>query len=272
MSKRETSRAPRVTIVTPVFNFVRHLEETVASVVAQTYRDWELFIVDDGSTEPAADAVLDRLERRGFAVLRTENRGVGAARNHGIANGRGELILALDSDDKLAPTFLERTIARLDESPEAGLAVTGTRFFGSRHGKVIPPDCKLVELLCLNVVGSHGITRRTCWEEAGGWPTRDVGDVDGVDDWSFLISILEHGWTWVVVPEHLFLRRVREDSYSARNRRPERRRELLRELIRLHEPTYRDHHVDVFLVHDAKIRRLQSTGPAARARRLLRRF
>ena len=269
MAVDRTTR-PRVTVVTPVYNVVRYLEETVQSVVAQTYRDWELIIVDDGSTDPAARTALDELEQRGFTLIRTEDRGLAASRNTGARRGQGEFLLVLDSDDKLAPTFLERTVACLDAAPDAGFAVTGTRLFGSRRGKRMPPESDLVRLLCLNVVGSHWLTRRTCWEQAGGWPERSVADVDGVDDWSLAIAILEHGWRWAVVPEYLFHRRVREKSFSARNREPERRREILRELIRLHEATYREHHVEVFLTMDATIRRLQSTGPAAKARRLLR--
>jgi hypothetical protein len=136
----------------------------------------------------------------------------------------------------------------------------------------MPAKCDLVTLLCTNVIGPYGLTRRACWEQVGGFPERKDADIDGMDDWSFPISLLEYGWTWTVVPEYLFHHRVRAGSYAARNRQPERRQEMLRELIRLHEQTYRDHHVDVFLHLDAKIRRLESTGPAARLRRALRRF
>ena len=75
--------------------------------------------------------------------------------------------MVLDSDDKLAQTFLERTVACLDAAPDAGFAVTGTRLFGSRRGKLMPPESDLVRLLCLNVVGPHWLTRYVLG--AGGW-------------------------------------------------------------------------------------------------------
>jgi glycogen synthase len=272
VSGTDTPAAPRVTVVTPVYNVVKYLPETVASLEAQTYPGWELIIVDDGSTDPAAAAVLDAYGERGFTLIRQEDSGLAAARNTGIAAGSGEFLVMLDPDNKLAPTFLERTIERLDATPGAGVAVTGLHLFGAIRGKVMPPPNDLVSLLCTNVIGPYGLTRRRCWEQAGGFPTRTDADIDGMDDWSFAISVLEHGWTWTVVPDYLFYHRVRRGSFAARNRQPGRRRELLRELIRLHEDTYREHHVDVFLHLDAKIRRLESTGPAARLRRLLRRF
>ncbi|HEU0304029.1 MAG TPA: glycosyltransferase family A protein [Gaiellaceae bacterium] len=272
MSATDTPGAPRVTVVTPVYNVVKYLPETVASLEAQTYSGWELVIVDDGSTDPAAVALLDGYRGRGFTVIRQEDSGLAAARNTGIAAGTGEYLVMLDPDNKLAPTFLERTIERLDATPEAGVAVTGLHLFGAVRGKAMPPPCDIVSLLCTNVIGPYGLTRRTSWEQVGGFPTRADADIDGMDDWSFAISVLERGWTWTVVPEYLFYHRVRRGSFAARNRQPERRQALLRELIRLHEDTYREHHVDVFLHQDAKIRRLESTGPAARLRRLLRRF
>jgi glycosyltransferase involved in cell wall biosynthesis len=267
------SSDPRVTVVTPVYNVVRYLDETVESLVAQTYRGWELIIVDDGSTAPEAETVLDDYRRRGFPVIRQADSGLAAARNTGVRAGKGEFLVMLDADNKLAPTFLERTVAQLDAAPEAGVAVTGMHFFGALRGKSMPPPCDLVTLLRTHALGGpFGLTRRACWEQVGGFPERTQADIDGMDDWSFSISLVEHGWTWTVVPEYLFYHRVRSGSYAARNRQPERRRELLRELIRLHESSYREHHAEVFIAMDAKIRQLQSTGPAARLRRLLRRF
>ena len=271
--ERPQSAHPRVTVVTPVYNVVRYLRETVDSVVAQTYRDWELIIVDDGSTDPDAITTLDGYRQRGFTVLRQEDSGLAAARNAGIAAGSGEYLVMLDSDNKLAPTFLERTVARLDETPAAGVATTGIRFFDGLRGTSMPPEGDLVTLLCRCVLGGpFGLTRRACWEQVGGFPDGTVADIDGMDDWSFLISVLEHGWTWTVVPEYLFYHRVRRGSFGALNRKPERRPELLRELIRLHEDTYRTHHVEVFLAMDEAILDLQRTGPVAKLRRLLRRF
>ncbi len=265
--------SPRVTVVTPVYNLVRYLPETVASVDAQTYPHWEHVIVDDGSTSAEAAALLGTYERAGRTVIRTENRGIGAARNTGFSAGSGEYLLALDSDDRLAPTFLERTVAALDAAPGAGLAAPGFTMFGAVRGRRLAPEFDLVALLCGNVVGAFAVIRRRCWEEAGGYPERsDTLDLDGIDDWSLFLSIIGRGWTWVTVPEYLFEYRVRRDSKSASNREPDVRRDLVRTLARFHEPLYRDHVVEVFAAMDTKVRQLESSGPSARVRRLLRRL
>src|SRR5262245_28434263 len=112
---------PRVSVIMPVFNAGRWLPQALASVEAQTFRDFELVIVDDGSTEDRTRRLLDVAARRpGITVHRTDNRGPSHARNLAIERARGPYILPLDADDYLAPTFLARTVPVLDAHPDLG--------------------------------------------------------------------------------------------------------------------------------------------------------
>ncbi len=108
---------PRVSVVIPCWNQACFLPEAVESVVAQTFRSFEIVVVDDGSPDDTA-AVAQRLAKHhpdvAIRLLRQENAGLAAARNAGIAAAHGELVLPLDSDDRIQPDYLERLVAALD--------------------------------------------------------------------------------------------------------------------------------------------------------------
>lgn len=116
-----TSRPPRVSVVMPAFNAERYVRETLDSVSAQTFADWELVVFDDGSTDGTVDvanSVAATDER--VVVLRGVNEGVAAARNRGFAatDAASEFVIFLDNDDVWHPELLATLVAMLDEHPE----------------------------------------------------------------------------------------------------------------------------------------------------------
>lgn len=114
--------SPAVSIVLPTFNRVDVIGRAIDSVMKQTFEDWELLIVDDGSTDGTAEAV-SHLDPR-IRVLRQENAGVYTARNHGLAKALGRYLTFLDSDDEWAPHFLELTTAFLRHHPDEHFVTT----------------------------------------------------------------------------------------------------------------------------------------------------
>lgn len=121
---------PRVSVIIPTYNRLGFLREALDSVHAQTFRDFEVIVVDDGSTEDIAGGVADHPTQP--RVVREERSGPGAARNRGVELARAELIAFLDSDDLWAPTKLERFVAMLDQSPETRIA----------YGPMLPVDAE----------------------------------------------------------------------------------------------------------------------------------
>ena len=95
---------PKVTIVIPCYNHGAYLPETLKSVHEQTFQDFEIIVVDDGSSDPATVTILRNLEMNRTRVIHTANHGVSAARNRGIAEARGTYILPLDADDLIEVT------------------------------------------------------------------------------------------------------------------------------------------------------------------------
>lgn len=112
-----------ISVVIPLYNMKPYIRRAVDSVLGQTYRDFELIVVDDGSTD-GGDEVVASLQDPRILLVRQENSGVSVARNRGIAMARGELIAFLDADDAWKPGFLESIIQLRKKFPQAGIYAT----------------------------------------------------------------------------------------------------------------------------------------------------
>lgn len=136
--------SPKVSIVMPCFNAAAHLARSVGSVQAQDLQDWELVVVDDGSTDDSWQ-VLQSLARDDPRIrpLRQPNAGAASARNTGLMAAKGEFTAFLDSDDTWDPTFLSAMLGALEPHPEAGIAYCGWQNIGLGGGRdkpYVPPD------------------------------------------------------------------------------------------------------------------------------------
>ncbi|MBI5948601.1 MAG: glycosyltransferase family 2 protein [Chloroflexi bacterium] len=127
---------PLVSVIIPVHNGAGLIGETLESVYWQTYRDWEIVVVDDGSTDETPE-ILRR--QPCLRVIRTEKRGPAAARNTAIAAARGDLLALLDGDDLWTPDKLETHVAAMLARPECGFATTLHREF-VEDGVVLPKE------------------------------------------------------------------------------------------------------------------------------------
>jgi glycosyltransferase involved in cell wall biosynthesis len=112
----------RVTAIVPVYNGAATIAEAIDSALAQSYRDLEVIVVNDGSTDATAE-VLRRFDGR-IRVIERKNGGIAAARNTGVAASQSEYLAFLDCDDIWAPTMVERTVAALDDHRDCVLAYT----------------------------------------------------------------------------------------------------------------------------------------------------
>src|SRR5437867_457309 len=108
---------PRVSVVIPCYNLGRFLDEAVDSVLAQTFQDFEIVVVDDGSTDQETQRLLADYRKPGTRVVRSPNRGLPAAKNLGLAETTGPYVCMLDADDRLDPQLLAKSVAALDGDP-----------------------------------------------------------------------------------------------------------------------------------------------------------
>ena len=131
---------PRVSVILPCYNAARYLPRALDSVRAQTYRDFEIIVIDDGSTDADTLAYLDALAGD-VRLVRQSNRGLAGARNRGFEEAAGELVVPLDCDDYLSPDFLDKTLAVIDTDPEvAGISSRVETVMNSRvPGRQLAP-------------------------------------------------------------------------------------------------------------------------------------
>lgn len=112
---------PIVSVIIPLYNKRRFIRRAVDSVLNQTYRDLELIVVDDGSTDGGLD-ICSRMDDSRMRVIRQGNAGPGAARNKGIEGSRGKYLAFLDADDEWMPELLETCVNALEDNPTCGAA------------------------------------------------------------------------------------------------------------------------------------------------------
>lgn len=135
--------APLVSVIIPAYNAARFIGETVETVCKQTYRNWELIVVDDGSTD-STKAILEPYMDR-IQYFFQENKGTSAARNAGLRKSKGELIAFLDNDDLWLPEKLELQVWALRTWPDAGFVFTDGISFnesGIRQNSLLPRSLK----------------------------------------------------------------------------------------------------------------------------------
>ena len=205
--------APLVTAVIPMYNSEKTIDETLRSVRAQTYRNLEIIVVDDGSTDNcAAIAEQHKVADPRVRLIPQINGGVAAARNRGVTESKGEFIAPIDADDLWEPTKIKKQMsAMLQGGSKVGLVYTWqatideeSRIISITHqpeheGRV------LEAILRSNFVGggSPALMRKEAILKSGGYDTSlRANSAQGCEDWKLYVQISER-YEFVVVREHL---------------------------------------------------------------------
>jgi glycosyltransferase involved in cell wall biosynthesis len=213
---------PRVGVVIPSYNSGAYLLECLQSVVGQSFADWEAIVVDDASTQDDPHESVQRIADSRVRLVRHDaNRGLAAARNTGIRATEAPLVLVLDSDDQLDPSFLDATIEAL-ESHQVDCAFADYRLFGGsdeiwRHeGPYTFPSL----LMRQTIPGAGVLLRREVWENVGGYDEA-AALRGGNEDWAFWIAAIGNDVQVARVPRPLYLYRRHTTSMSASSLRRE---------------------------------------------------
>ncbi len=213
---------PRISVIIPAYNAERFLAETLRSVEAQTYDDWEVVIGDDGSTDRTfeiADSFGDRVK-----VVRAEsNAGPATARNRAMGQSTGELVALLDADDSWLPDYLEHQVGLFDTSQarfrDVGAVACNARVLGPNgflehtYADYVgaPSEITLGRLLQGNFIFVSALAPRSVLDEAGGFSP----EIYGAEDFDLWVRILELGYRIVSTPRPLAIYRLTAGSVSA---------------------------------------------------------
>lgn len=226
-----------VTVVIPCFNHGQFIDDAVDSVLAQTYPDVEIVIVDDGSDDPDTIRKLADYRRPYARVFHTENRGLSAARNFGISKARGQYILPLDADDRIDSRYISEAVAVLDRNESVGIVYCLAEFFGAQTGLWPLPPYSLEAMLVDNVIFCSALFRKSDWEALGGY---DETFRSGFEDYDFWLSILERGKQVHQLPAVRFFYRVRPDSMLRQISRDQ-KTQVYQNIFQKHRSLFLDH-------------------------------
>ena len=215
----------RASVVIPCFNSLKYLPETLATVLAQTYGDFEVVLVDDGGSDDLAGWAATFPDGAGdprVRVVRQENAGVSAARNLGVTSSQGEVVVFCDSDDLWAPTLVAELVGALDRNPAAGLAYGWYDLIdgdGTPTGRVVRSEWEgdvWAQFVTRNPVSASAVAvPKAVLDDVGLFlVNRDRFPVD-VEDWELWIRIA--GRYPVVVVREVVAHHRRHDSNSSSN-------------------------------------------------------
>ncbi len=187
------SNSPKVSVVIPCFNRERYLGMAIQSVLAQSYSNFELIIVDNNSTDSSLEiAQIAASQDSRVRILTEQSQGASYALRTGFGDAHGEYVCQLDSDDLLVSSALEKTVAVLDENADYGLAYTNYHDT-DENGKILSigwrcshPYSKY-KLLTIFMVFHFRLMRKTVYQQAGGFDPR----FDKLEDYELCLRISE---------------------------------------------------------------------------------
>ena len=219
LSRTDQKYTPKVSIILPTYNRASLIMETIASIIHQTYPNWELIIIDDGSDDNTEQLVIGIRDAR-IQFHKAGRIGiVGKIKNIGIEKSRGELIAFIDSDDLWAKTKLEKQVDALEQYPEAGFSLTGGYNFreankpleyfykqkdGSRYDNVFIAFFKSEVSATMPAL----ILRKQCLQTTGLF-----NQLKSFSDVEFILTLAKN-FNAIILYEPLFFRRIHEANDS----------------------------------------------------------
>ena len=213
---------PLVSIVMPVFNSSLYLHETISSIVNQTYTNWELLCIDDGSLDDSASIIHAFQDNRIRYIRNEKNSGIAYSRNRGISEAKGELIAFLDSDDLAHPQRLQRQVERITQDPSVDVIFTRIQqmdVYGNPAGKW-PED----EMYVSEKAIKENLSYINCLAQPSAMGKKEVfiqfpyrSEYKDSEDYALWLELLIAGKRLIKIDEALTYYRIRPSSETQRS-------------------------------------------------------
>ena len=210
----------KVSVIIPAYNVERFIADTIQSVLEQTFQNFEIIVVIDGSPDRSAYVCRQFTDRR-IRIIEQENRGLAGARNTGIREAIGEYIAFLDGDDMWEPQKLEKHVAHLENNPQVGVTFSRSKLFGGNSAAYLMSFTGKVDgkrLLCRNPIsnGSTPVVRREVLDELrvdDEYFDEQFRRNEDIDLWLRVACLTD--WELEGLPEALTWYRVNAEGLSA---------------------------------------------------------
>lgn len=200
----------KVSIIIPCYNHAKFLPDAILSAYNQTYKNVEIIVVNDGSTDNSLYVMQEfKSIFKDLIIVNQENKGLSAARNAGIIESTGKYILTLDADDVISNEFLSKTVGKND------IVSTYYMIFGSKKGYIKPKsNPNFNDFVKRNQINCCSLFKKEIWETIGGY---DEQMKIGFEDWDFWLRATMAGYRVSVVEEVLFYYRKHENKSMLSN-------------------------------------------------------
>lgn len=268
MPYEDGGKLVEISIVMPCYNHGDYIMESLESVWSQTFSDFEVIVVDDGSDQNTKN-ILKRLSSDKVKVYHIQNSGPAYARNYGARKACGRFVVFLDADDLISNEYLAQCRQILLDDEKVGVVYSRAEYFGVKKGPWNLPDFSISEMLKNNIIFISAMIRRDLFEKVGGF---DENLKIGYEDYDFWLSILETGVGVVRIDKPMFFyRRHKKRKGASRHNRIEHieQYEILRRIQSKHHALYQQHMCVLF--DQIKELRMQLYA-ANEKRKLLKRF
>lgn len=205
----------KVSVIIPVYNMELYIAETLDSVLQSDYNNFEVIVMDDGSTDDSYSVAQKYAESDSRVRLyRQPNGGASLARNNAIEKAEGVYILPVDGDDLISSNYISQAAEILDESPNVKVVSREAEFFGKKTGRWKFKPFSLNLLCRTNLIDACSMYRKSDWRAVGGYGKKIMGR----EDWDFWLSIFATGGDFVRLPIVGFYYRIRANSKRVRTR------------------------------------------------------
>jgi glycosyltransferase involved in cell wall biosynthesis len=203
---------PEISVIVPVYNTGKYLSECLDSLLAQTFTDFEIICINDGSTDNSADILSEYSKRDNrIKIIEQKNSGVVVARNNGVAHAVGQYLYPLDSDDKIHPTTLEKLYSAM-LARRGDIITCRVMQFGYEHSELALPKPNKINLCTDNCLVNAALFRRSDFIACGGYSNDCKVALEDYDLW--LNLVFKCNLKIYRVPEILFYYRIKDKSES----------------------------------------------------------
>jgi glycosyltransferase involved in cell wall biosynthesis len=254
-----------VSVIIPYYNDGEFIDEAIESVLAQTYQNVEIIVVNDGSTDLASQTKIQNYTKPKTTVIHQHNQGGAKARNTAFAHTKGQYILTLDADDKFAPTFIEKALAILIKQPQVGAVSCWVEIFGEKSFLWQLSGGNFKDFVEQNRAVSCALIRREVWEQVGGYREELR---NAYEDWDFWLRVTKLGVSVYNIPEYLFLYRQKKSSSITQVHKDEATHH--KNLMLLHKEDVLPILLDIIQEKNMLIHALQASKPYKTGKRILR--
>jgi glycosyltransferase involved in cell wall biosynthesis len=207
-----------LSIIIPCYNHGKYLHEALQSIknCGETPYQYEIIIVNDGSTDQPTIEVLSQLNSEGYTIINQPNKGLGAARNAGIRLAKGKYILPIDSDNKIKQPYLTTAIEAMEKDNSIAVVYGDAKYFGEKDGQWNVGGFNLQKLMLGNYIDACAVIRKEVINELGGYDEKMP--IMGSEDWDLWLRIAIQGHKFFYISEVVFEYRVLGNSMVRSNK------------------------------------------------------